>query len=293
MQEADPVQGKLEQITQQMIHVVQACNKEKEIIEDKSLAVQQDLEIVEGRSHTEKAKIDGELSGVGGEVHLQQAIIEEMRAGITILQSQDNVIVQEARSIFQGIHKQVADMIKQQPTQGSTLLNHKKAIVTLQEETKNISRQHKEIFTVIEGIQEFLKEVPTWMDLLKHMKAMDETLQKIREVNTGLTTHMESYEVSESTSHRTRSVHAGPSNIHPSRYQQVRSEGSFISSDDTEIEASYQYGNIRGGNVDGNGDNDGDESEDPHLPGPQDSQGPPGPPEPPGPSGTDLPECHR
>jgi hypothetical protein len=42
---------------------------------------------------------------------LQQAIIEEMRVGITILQSQDNVIIQEAGWIFQGIHKQIADMV--------------------------------------------------------------------------------------------------------------------------------------------------------------------------------------
>jgi len=39
MQEADSVQGKLEQISQQMMNVVQACNEENGIIEDEFLSV--------------------------------------------------------------------------------------------------------------------------------------------------------------------------------------------------------------------------------------------------------------
>jgi len=64
MPEADPVQGKLEQIFQQMMHVVQACNEKKEIIEDEFLSVPQDPEILEGMIRTENAKIEGEVSGV-------------------------------------------------------------------------------------------------------------------------------------------------------------------------------------------------------------------------------------
>jgi len=43
MQDADAVQGNLDQITHQMMHVVQACNEEKQIIEDKFLSVHQEL----------------------------------------------------------------------------------------------------------------------------------------------------------------------------------------------------------------------------------------------------------
>jgi hypothetical protein len=40
---------------------------------------------------------------------IQQAMINKMRQGITTLQGQDNVIIKEAREIFQGIHKQIDD----------------------------------------------------------------------------------------------------------------------------------------------------------------------------------------
>ena len=124
MHEANQVQSNLEEMTQQMMPVVQACYEEQAIIEDEFLAVCQDQEILEGRIRTEKAKIEGEVSRVGGQVGLQQAISEEMRTGITILQTQDNIIVQGASSIFQAIYKQIADMISKQTCNGSTLLNH-------------------------------------------------------------------------------------------------------------------------------------------------------------------------
>jgi len=120
MLEANPAQGKLQQITQRMMHVVQACNDKKGIIEDKFVAVQQDLEMLECRIRTEKAKIEGEVSGVGGQVGLPQGIIEEVRAGSSILQTQDDMMVQDASSIFQGIHQYLANKSKKQVENGST-----------------------------------------------------------------------------------------------------------------------------------------------------------------------------
>lgn len=62
IQQANPVQGKLEQITQKMMHMVQTYTKEKEIIKGKFLEVQHDLQSLEGTIRTEKAKIEGEVS---------------------------------------------------------------------------------------------------------------------------------------------------------------------------------------------------------------------------------------
>jgi len=56
MAESDPVRTKLQELTQQMVHVVQACNEEKGLIEDEFVAVRQDLEILETQIITEKAK---------------------------------------------------------------------------------------------------------------------------------------------------------------------------------------------------------------------------------------------
>jgi len=64
----------------------------------------------------------------------QQAIIEEMRGGITILQTQDNAILQKASSICLGIDHQIGYMIENQTMNWATVLNHDQAIVNLQEE---------------------------------------------------------------------------------------------------------------------------------------------------------------
>jgi len=199
--EADPVQGRLEQISQQMMHVEQACNEEKEIIEEEFLSVRQDLKIFESSVRTEKAKIDGEVSGVGTQMGLHQAIIEEMRAGIAILQSQDSIIFQEAGTIFQGIHKQIMDMVQKQVSNGSTLINHKKAILKLQDENKRFSKRQDDLEGAVEGIQVFLGKLPTKNKLLQHSKTMDETLEKFQDISTGLTVQMETQKISESTSH--------------------------------------------------------------------------------------------
>jgi len=123
MAESDLVTTKLQELIQQMVHVVQACNEEKELIEDEFVAIRQDLEFLETQILTEKAKLEGEVSGVGSQMLIQQAVINEMRQEITILQKQDNIIIQEAAGIFSGIHSQIGDSLKKQTENGSTLLN--------------------------------------------------------------------------------------------------------------------------------------------------------------------------
>jgi hypothetical protein len=75
------------------------------LIKDEIGAIEQDLELPEVKIFTETARIEGGISGVGGQMLIQQAMINEMRQGIMILQKQDNVIIKEARDIFQTIHK--------------------------------------------------------------------------------------------------------------------------------------------------------------------------------------------
>jgi hypothetical protein len=79
MAELDPVRTKLQELMQQMVQVVQACNEEKELIEDEFVAVRQDLELLETQILTEKARLEGEVSGVGSQLLIQQAVINEMR----------------------------------------------------------------------------------------------------------------------------------------------------------------------------------------------------------------------
>jgi hypothetical protein len=67
----------------------------------------------------------------------------------------------------------------------------------------------------IGGLERMTKNLATKKDLDDHAKAMDITMAKIQEISTGLMEHMGEYILSDSTSHRPRSVAAGPSYTHP------------------------------------------------------------------------------
>jgi sulfur transfer complex TusBCD TusB component (DsrH family) len=148
---------------------------------------------------------------------IQQAVINEMPQGITMLQKEDNIIIKEAAVIFAVIHNQIADSLKKRTENGSTVLNQRKTIMKLQEEVKAINISIISMVGRIGGLERYTKQLPTKEDLIKHTKAMDETLAKIQEVSTGLTVHMEQYKLSESTPHRPTSVAAGPSYTNPDR----------------------------------------------------------------------------
>lgn len=95
---------------------------------------------------------------------------------------------------------------------------------------------------------------------------------------------MVQYEISESTSHRPRSVQAGPSGIptgviHPSRRRGFEDVVSSYVNQDTQEEAEYRCGFLRGRNGSSGGIHHSDESDavpEGNLPGPN-PPGPPGP----------------
>jgi hypothetical protein len=280
----DPVKQQLEGLTQQMVHIIEACNSEKGIIEEEFLSVNQDLQILEGRIRTEKSLLDQEVSGVGHQLMIQQTILDEIRGGINILSGQDNDIVREAKEAFDGITLQMQDMVKQQTSHASTLMNHKRSLVKLLDDVKIWKNFQQSIESKVDQMDKYIKTLATKKDLDVHTKAMDETLQKIQEVSTGLTMHMETYKLSESSPHRPRSVLAGPSGTQElGRY--VPEEDYESSSIDTREDAERYYRSLRGGA----GENDG--SQNAEVPEQQGQSGPnpPAPPEPPGPPGPNPP----
>jgi hypothetical protein len=141
----DPVKQQLEGLTQQMVHIIEACNSEKGVIEEEFLSVNQDLQILEGRIRTEKSLLDQEVSGVGPQLMIQQTILDEIRGGINILNGEDNDIVREAKEAFDGITLQIQDMVKQQMSHASTLMNHKRSLVKIIERlwTRRCKRSRK------------------------------------------------------------------------------------------------------------------------------------------------------
>ena len=276
----DPVKQQLEGLTQQMVHIIEACNSEKGIIEEEFLSVNQDIQILEGRIRTEKSLLDQEVSGVGRQLLIQQTILDEIRGGINILNGQDNDIVREAKEAFDGITLQIQDMVKQQTSHASTLMNHKRSLVKMIDDFKLWKNSQQSFENKIEQMDRYIKTLATKKDLEDHAKAMDETLLKVQEVSTGLTTHMETYKLSESTSHKPTSVQAGTSRVQGSVGFTgfVRDEDYDSSSVDTREDAERYYRSLRGGLG---------SDEDPDLPdqqpAPPNPPAPPGPPEPPRP----------
>jgi hypothetical protein len=99
----DLVQKQLLELDEQIVHGIEACNEEKHILEEDFDSVKNGLLIMESWLPTEKIRINSDVQGVGSLMHVQQAMLEELRSGIHILQEQDNQIVGEARDLFEGI----------------------------------------------------------------------------------------------------------------------------------------------------------------------------------------------
>jgi paraquat-inducible protein B len=177
---------------------------------------------------------------------IQQAMINEIRQGITMLQQQDNAIIKEASNIFQGMHKQIHDSMKINTENATTLLNHRRSIMKLQEDVRIISISNISLASKVEAIEKFVKTLPTKEDLSTHARAMDKALAKIQEVSTGLTVHMEEYKMSGSTTHAPRSEQAGPIYRHSDSHPQVEEYYEYESSLSTQGDARQYYG-LRGG----------------------------------------------
>lgn len=67
---------------------------------------------MEARLRTEKQIIHSEVSGVGSQMTLPQAVLQEVRLGIGILQSQEIQILEDATSMFSGINQQLQSLSK-------------------------------------------------------------------------------------------------------------------------------------------------------------------------------------
>jgi Xaa-Pro aminopeptidase len=94
------VQKRLSELEWEVGYIIEACNEEKEVLEDAFDSVQSNIKILETRIYTDKHRIDADVAGVGTQLQLQEAVLQELRSGINILQGQDAQIVQEANDIF-------------------------------------------------------------------------------------------------------------------------------------------------------------------------------------------------
>jgi len=215
----DLVQKQLSELVQQIDHVIKACNEEKYILEEDFDTVKNGIVIMESRLQTEKVRIDSELQGVGSMMHFQQAMLEELRSGIHELQGQDNQIVREATDLFAGIRAELEAQGKRITDNGLQVFAQKVSIQAVEKSMTILSKRIDEVNAVLATIMDSLKTIPTKRELRQRQVMMDETLAQVAEVNTGLTTAIDQYKVSESTPMEFRRSVAGPSgtqqHMHP------------------------------------------------------------------------------
>jgi len=116
------VQKQLLELAQQVVHIIQACNEEKEVQEDEFESVKTNIKILETRIHTDKHRVDMDVAGVGTQLQLHEAVLQELRSGINILQGQDAQIVQEANDIFMTHKREMEAMCKRVTDNASQIL---------------------------------------------------------------------------------------------------------------------------------------------------------------------------
>jgi len=99
------------------------------------------------------------------------------------------------------------------------ILTVKGTNIGIQLSLKDMNSKSVKVNEVLDAIKNSLKGIPPKRELREHAAVMEDQLAKSRELNTGLTTGMEGYMLSDSPSYNFgRQLQAGPSTtLHPER----------------------------------------------------------------------------
>jgi predicted nucleic acid-binding Zn-ribbon protein len=211
----DLVKRQLSELAEQSVHVIQAYNKEKAILEEDFDCMKNGIIIMESCLLTEKIRIDSEVQGVGSMMQFQQAMLEELHSGIHVLQEQDNQIVGEATDLFAAIRSELEAQSKKITDNGLQIFAQRVSIQAVRKSIGVVSNRIDEVNKVLATITESLKMIPSKRELRQHQVAMDELLIQIVEINTELTTGMEQCKFSESMPFDFGQNIAGPSGTQP------------------------------------------------------------------------------
>jgi len=212
------VQMQLSELAQEVVHIIQACNEEKEVSDDEIDLVKANIKILETRIYTDQHRADADVAGVATQLQLQEAVSQELRSGVNILQGQDAQIVQQANDICITHKKEMEVMSKRITDNASQILAIKGTNIGIERSLKDMNSKMQKVNEILDTIKRSLREDPSKRELREHATAMGEQLVQLQEVNTGLTTAMEGYKFSEfSQSNFLQQLpQAGPSTtIHP------------------------------------------------------------------------------
>jgi heme oxygenase len=150
------VQKQLLEHTQQIVHIVQACIEEKDILEHKFESVLGNIEILETTIQTNTHRVDAKVAGVGSQMQLQDAVRQEIRSEVNILQAQDNHIVQEANVIFDVHRNELESLSKRITENASQILSVKATNLCIQRSLKDMISKIDQVNEVLNSIKNSL-----------------------------------------------------------------------------------------------------------------------------------------
>jgi hypothetical protein len=207
----DLVQMQLLELAQQIVLVIHAYKEEKDLLEGEFDSLQNWIIIMGSCLQTEKVRINSKVQRVVSMMQFQQAILDEIRSGIHVLQEQDNQIVGDATDLFAGIRQELEAQNKKIFDNGLQIFAAKTTVQVVQKSVGILSNRIDEVNKVLATITESMKGIPSQRELRQHHAVMDEKLAQAEEINTGQKTAMEQYKFSQSTPFEFRQSAAEPS----------------------------------------------------------------------------------
>ena len=103
---SDLAKGQLLELTQEAMHVIQAYNEAKVVLEVEFDWVWNEIMIMESRIRTEKVRINSVVSQVESIMQPQQAVLQEPWCRFQILRCQDDERVSKATNLCAGIRQE-------------------------------------------------------------------------------------------------------------------------------------------------------------------------------------------
>ena len=188
----DTVQVQVNRLDLEMQRLVEACNNEKEAIEEEFEDVRLGCQLFSQQVETEKALGRQILEGHEEQIQVLNAVLKETRTGMNNLQQQNDWVVKEATEEF-GVLRGRVEWCESQL---------KALMVKFAAWGLTVKTQQEKITRIEKVIEE---QVPSWQDF----ELLEAKFGQLKKEHTGLTSAFEKAKVSGSTP------------VHPDRREQI------------------------------------------------------------------------
>jgi len=185
------VQKQLSDLAWQVVHIIEDCKEEKEILQEQFNSVKNTILILEACLGTERQRIDSKVSGVCSQMDLHHAVLQQVHLGIGIMRSHDNDIVEDSSSTFSRINQELQSLSKRISDNTIQILAVKGTMSATQKMMKTLTTKIDSVNKILASITKSLAGLPSIKEPNNHASSMADQVAQMPGVNTGLTTAME------------------------------------------------------------------------------------------------------